>query len=271
MHHIVMVSGGKQSFEMIKRVSEKIPTARYWFADTRSEDDDLYTFLDNTEKVFGIQIERFADGRSLWEVFKDVKMIGNTLFDVCSDRLKRQVLRKALKELGSPKSITVYLGMDTAEPSRIARTTSLWQSQGYSIDFPLTWPIAAPTQGDWYLKNIKSYGIAYPAIYDIMGASAHGNCKGACVKAGIGHWIELLERRPEIYQWAESEESEWQREIGKSHTILKRKRNGQSENISLKALREEWESQPKQLALFVLSERKDDCACFGGDVFNAEG
>lgn len=129
MKHIVMLSGGIGSWATAKRVTAKYGTENLLlvFADTLSEDDDLYRFvIEGSASVFGIKVdipfslpsirqreERKAaivklsqkaatfipglvwliEGRDIWDVFRDKKFLGNSSVDPCSLVLKRQYLR----------------------------------------------------------------------------------------------------------------------------------------------------------------------------------
>jgi len=80
---IVMYSGGCLSWAAAMRTIERHgrDNVRLLFTDTRMEDEDLYRFLDESEKQLGVELVRIADGRNPWEVFKDRRMIGNTRHD----------------------------------------------------------------------------------------------------------------------------------------------------------------------------------------------
>lgn len=136
MKHIVMFSGGIGSWMTAKRVADQhgVDDLLLVFADTLSEDDDLYRFLiEGAANVFGLNtyipvnlppllsgaellaskerrkvaIKELAckavwpipgliwliEGRDIWDVFLDVKFLGNSGTDPCSLVLKRQFLR----------------------------------------------------------------------------------------------------------------------------------------------------------------------------------
>ena len=61
------------------------------FTDTRYEDDDTYAFVRAAAANLGGRLHWIADGRTVWEVFRDERMIGNTRADVCSRVLKREL------------------------------------------------------------------------------------------------------------------------------------------------------------------------------------
>lgn len=67
VHHVVMFSGGIGSFCAAERVKSALTTGdklTLLFTDTKMEDEDLYRFLNDSEKALGITITRIADGRT---------------------------------------------------------------------------------------------------------------------------------------------------------------------------------------------------------------
>lgn len=57
----------------------------------------------------GGEFIRLADGRDIWQVFRDVKFLGNTRIDPCSRVLKRELMRKWVDEQPSQESYSVHL------------------------------------------------------------------------------------------------------------------------------------------------------------------
>ena len=81
--HIVMFSGGLGSWRAAKRVAAEYGTANLvlLFADTRMEDPDLYRFLHEAAADVGGELVVIAEGRTPWEVFTDVRFLGNSRVD----------------------------------------------------------------------------------------------------------------------------------------------------------------------------------------------
>src|ERR1700758_3864010 len=98
MKYIVNVSGGLTSFEALRRTIEKHgkDNVHAIFADTLIEDEDLYRFLDDQERYFGIEIERVKDGRDPWQVMKDRRIISIFHHAPCSENLKRNVIDRVI-------------------------------------------------------------------------------------------------------------------------------------------------------------------------------
>lgn len=97
---VVMYGGGLTSYEAARRAIEKFGhDATYiWFADTRTEDEDLYRFNRDVEQILSHEITVFDQGMDIWDIFWKQKFLGNSRIDPCSKYLKRVPLRKALEK-----------------------------------------------------------------------------------------------------------------------------------------------------------------------------
>jgi len=118
--HIVFYSGGIGSWYTAKRVIEQHGKENVvlLFTDTLIEDEDLYRFLDDTEKDLGVPVTRIADGRTPWQVFKDVRWLGNSRLAQCSHILKQKPAEKWIKANYKPDECVLYLGIDWTEEHR---------------------------------------------------------------------------------------------------------------------------------------------------------
>lgn len=204
-HHVVMYSGGIGSFCAAERVKAKagpFDTITLLFTDTKMEDEDLYRFLDETEKALGLPITKIADGRTPWEVFRDVRYLGNSRIDPCSKILKRELAIDWLKANKDPKDTICYPGIDWSEEHRYLRAKARHAELGWRYEAPMC---EAPylTKKDM-LDRLSSYEIKPPRLYEM--GFPHNNCGGFCVKAGKAHFKLLLEQLPERYKYHEEQE-----------------------------------------------------------------
>lgn len=255
MKHIVFYSGGLGSWATANRVIEQHGKENVvlLFTDTTMEDADLYRFLDETGKDFGIEVTWIADGRDVWEVFHDEKFIGNSRIAPCSHILKQQQSRKWLEENYSPDDCILYLGIDWTEAHRTKAPAKNWAP--YRVEFPMC---QEPYLTKEEVKTeLESRGIKAPRLYE-MGFS-HNNCGGFCVRGGQGHFVNLLKRKPELYHYHEQKEQEMREYLGRDDvSILRRTRNGEKETFTLQQLREEYEAGGQQLDFTDIG----GCGCF---------
>jgi hypothetical protein len=230
--HLVMFSGGVCSWAAAKRVVERHGTdgTVLLFADTMMEDEDLYRFLDEAAANVGVPLVRIADGRTPWEVMRDVSFVGNNRADPCSKILKRDLLNKWREDNCDP-SVVTYFGLLWDESERAERLHKRH----------LPWRCESPmTEKPWVSKAmmfdaLKAEGIAAPRLY-AMGFP-HNNCGGFCVKAGQAHFAHLLRMMPERYAFHEAQEQAMRAKVG-DHSIMRDRKGGISTPLSMKEFRE---------------------------------
>ena len=116
------------------------------------------------------------------------------------------------------------------------------------------------------IEQLAAEGIDIPRLYKI--GFAHNNCKGCCVKAGIGQYRNLLLKDRITFLEMENKEQMFRIKYGKDVSILKRK----GKPFTLKELRMIVESEPKQISLFDIDPLTEEecndiggCSCFIGD------
>lgn len=253
--HVVMLSGGVTSYLAAQRVKLRLtPGDRFvmLFADTRTEDEDLYRFLGDVEQRLG-PLTRLADGRDVWDVFRDVRFLGNARVDPCSRILKRELLRAWLAANCDPTATTVYLGFNWDEAHRVARARPFWAP--WQVESPMTEPPELT-----HKQQLAALGtIAPPRLYGL--GFAHNNCGGFCVKAGQAQFAHLLRTIPARYAEHEQREQDLRDYLGKDVAIMTDRTGGQRRPLTMRAFRERLEAQGD-------FERDDwgACSCFDLDV-----
>lgn len=255
MKHIVFYSGGIGSWMTANRVIERYgkKDVILLFTDTLIEDEDLYRFIDETVQNMGVEFVRIEDGRTPWEVFKDVRWLGNSRLAQCSHHLKQKTADKWIKSHFKPDECTLYLGIDWTEEHRKEKPIKNWAP--YRVEFPMTEKpyIYKPDM----LGELKKKGIKIPRLYSL--GFSHNNCSGMCVRGGQGHFIQLLEHFPDRFKWMEEYEREMQEFLGQEVTILKKTENDITYPLTLEELRKTYEEGKKdQLDLFEFG----GCGCF---------
>ena len=250
--HLVFYSGGIASWATAKRVAKKHGTKnlKMLFTDTLIEDADLYRFLDESAVNVGGELIKIADGRTPWEVFKDVRLLGNSRLDPCSRILKREMATNWVKEhYPNPDDVVLYIGMNWDEEHRYKRSAQFWKPyevQATLLDKP-------HLMKDDMITWLNREGIKQPRLYDL--GFPHNNCGGGCIKAGQAHFRHLLKTLPDVYAEWEEEEEKMRQFLGKDVTILRYQENNERKNITLKQLRNRDESQ---IDLFEWG----GCGCF---------
>lgn len=251
--HVVMDSGGVGSWASAVRTIEQFGAAHVarLFANTKIEDADLYRFLDETTTSLGVPLTRVEDGRTPWDVFRAVRLIGNSRVAPCSRVLKQEPCRRWMEE-NAPNAVVV-LGIDWTEEHRLGPARAGWAP--FEVDAPLC---RAPYRTKHQLlRELRATGIEPPRLY--AEGFPHNNCGGGCVRAGVAHFKLLYRRRPEVFAEWETEEAALRAYLGKDVAILRRRggsRKGKA--FPLSELRAEIEKQPA----FGDGEEWGGCGCF---------
>lgn len=251
MTYIVNLSGGLCSFWAAHRTVTAFGRSNVvlLFADTLVEDPALYAFNDACSQLLGIQITRVSRELTPWQLFRLEGMIANNRFPICSTKLKREPLNQWMVshfELDQHQTnallpdATVVLGFDWSEAHRVTE---------FQSEHP-TWRLLAPmTQEPIWDKcrmqaEAVNLGLTLPPLYQL--GFPHNNCGGRCVRAGISHWIHLLKTLPNRYAEWEEEEQLTIQNLSDRHihplTILRDRRGGQVNPMSLRELRQRVES-----------------------------
>lgn len=254
-----MFSGGLGSWAAAKRVAERCGTAglTLLFTDTRMEDEDLYRFLEEASANVGAPLVKIAEGRNPWHVFFDERYLGNSRIDPCSKVLKRQMAERWLTEHCDPADTTIHVGIDWTEEHRYTRMQARHAEKGWHYEAPLC---QEPYLGKHdVLAWLKREGIKLPRLYEM--GFAHNNCGGFCIKAGQGHFANLLRALPERYAKHEAMEQALQTYLGKKVTILKQMRDGVTKPMSLKELRGQIQGGAQVDAFDI-----GGCGCFVDDA-----
>lgn len=203
MKHIVSYSGGIGSAitaELVCNAYGK-DNVILLFADTLIEDEDLYRFNLDIVKLLGCEFIRISDGRTPWQVFKDVGFIGNSRIDPCSKILKRDLIKRWIRNHWHYNTSTLWVGIDASESHRlppVVKNNLPWRYRSILVEKGI-W-VTPKLKLDWCTER----GIELPKLYKL--GFSHDNCGGFCVKAGLGQFKLLWETLPEVYLANEAEE-----------------------------------------------------------------
>ncbi len=250
--HVVSFSGGLGSFMAAKRVIDKhgVDATTLLFTDTLTEDEDLYRFLNDTENFFGIKITQIKDGRDIWQVFNDVKFMGNSRIDPCSKHLKRELAKRWMRKNVNPANSVLHFGIGWDEINRMTAIKKNWHP--YQVSAPLTEPPLL-TKADM-INELEEIGIKPPRLYEM--GFAHNNCGGFCVKTGQAQFALLLKQMPERYAYHENKQEQLFERIGK-HGFIRMTRNKKMQYMTLKEFRQHVEAKGQ-----IDKHDIGGCACF---------
>lgn len=250
MDAVVMFSGGVGSWMAAKRAVQTHDNVTLLFTDTLIEDRDLYRFLDEAAADVGAPLVKVAEGRTPWQVFKDVRLLGNSRIAPCSRVLKQEPARAWVK--ANAPNAAVVIGIDWTEIHRLPGAQRGWDP--WQVEAPMCEPPLLTKRE--MLKELDKAGIERPALY--REGFAHNNCGGGCVRAGAGQFAHLYRRRPTVFAEWEQGEREMRRYLDADVSILRDRRDGTTSPLTLQAVRERLERQP----MLFDNEEWGGCGCF---------
>ena len=125
MKYVVMFSGGIGSWATARRLVDEHGSGAVTllFSDVKGdsaepnvgEDEDTYRFIYDAVAELGCKYVRVADGRNIWEVFRDRKFLGNSRQANCSTTLKQIPARNWLRANTKPDTHTIAIGIDWSD------------------------------------------------------------------------------------------------------------------------------------------------------------
>ena len=265
-NHVVMYSGGIGSWMTARKVvDEHGPDhVTLLFADVKGnndnehlgEDEDTYRFIADSTFELGARLVTLNEGRSIWQVFKDDRFLGNSRLANCSKFLKQKPCRDWLLANCDPDTTTVYVGISWDEVHRLPAIERAYEAIGFKAKAPLCDPPYMDKQQ--MLDACRAAELEPPRAYTL--GFPHNNCGGFCVRAGQAQFRLLLQQNRDRYLFHEGKEQELRDYLGKDVTILKEVVNGQPVPLSLTAFRERQDRQP---GLFDFDEFDfGGCGCF---------
>lgn len=180
MLHIVKFSGGAASAVVANIVAKEHPEDTILlFHDTHTEPEDNGRFRKEVSAHIGLPITEVSDGRDIWKLFEDTKMLGCQRLSQCSRMLKQKLGDKFIRANLPAK---VYFGFTPDEQDRADRITVKLEMMGAEAGFPLI--DLGITKEECLHRVVNCWGVALPEMYTW---AEHANCV-PCVKGGLAYW-----------------------------------------------------------------------------------
>ncbi len=254
MRYIISLSGGIASAASAIIAHRLKLDYELVFADTLIEDEDLYRFITEISEKLKKPLVHLKDGRTPWEVFQDVRYIGNSRTAHCSAVLKTDQVRKWLDTNAGPEDILV-LGMYLDEEDRLERAAAKWAPR--AVTSLLIENDIFPGRAS---QLVEELGVAAPKLYSL--GFPHNNCGGMCVRAGQGQFATLLARKPETYRQHEQAMEDTMAAIGPTaRPFIRVTRDRKIDYLTMKEFRERVEDGSLKPDLYEMG----GCGCFVDD------
>jgi len=276
MKYLVFYSGGLGSFYATKVLVDKYGKDNVvaLFTDTNFEDESLYKFIDQTIEHLGIDIVYLKAPFNPLELMIKENVLYNNRMANCTHYLKMRLAKafinnrdyKLLRERYKIINLitkgkkhypfdktdwTFVLGIDWSEAHRIEAPRRNWKPN--NVIAPLIDNLDYDRKVA--LQYLKDNNIEIPLLYSL--GFSHNNCGARCVKAGQGHWINVLKTLPKRFKQMKEFELMMREKIG-DYSYLKISRNNIRKSYTLKQLEKDYLKRPEQLDLFDIG----GCGCF---------
>ncbi|HEU5155363.1 MAG TPA: hypothetical protein VFU43_00045 [Streptosporangiaceae bacterium] len=234
---VVQWSGGIGSWAAAQRVAAAHGTRRMvlLFANVLVEHPDLYRFSRQAADQLGVPVTRVCDGRTPWQLFGEVRFLGNSRIAPCSHLLKQVPCRTWLEHVTAPDAAILYVGIGVFEEHRTTSIERGWAP--WRVEFPMCHEpyLSHDDMLDW----ARDLGMRPPLLYEPPYSLQHNNCGGFCVRTGIRQWSRMLELDPAGYSQAELHEQRLRAELG-DVAILRDRSGGGSRPLPLTELPRDW-------------------------------
>ncbi len=233
--YVIGYSGGLSSHLAAHRIIDEVGASRcvLLFADTKTEDADLYRFIDEGAAALKCELVKIADGRTIWQVFRDERFLGNSRIDPCSKILKRAMIER-WTAANAPDSAPV-IGYTVCESQRWTRYVARKpNARAPLMEAPSLKAEDVPGEFAELFPTIEP-----PRLYAL--GAPHNNCGGGCVKAGQKHFDWLRRTLPDTYAEWEREEQVLRNMLGDVSILTDRRGDGKKKPLSLKQFRERME------------------------------
>ncbi|MCH8313797.1 MAG: phosphoadenosine phosphosulfate reductase family protein [Nitrospinae bacterium] len=242
-HHIVALSGGKDSTAMSLRLQEVEPRD-YLYVCTPTGDElpDMVEHWKRLERVLGANIIQLRAKHDLNGWIEFWNALPNGRMRWCTRVLKIEPFQAFVKRKSLDGTVTVYVGLRGDEPKR--------RGSVYSVDVKQRFPMR---EWGWNVGDVWKYlskkNIRIPKRTDCA----------RCFFQRLGEWWETWNNHPAIYASAEKQEADT--------GFTFRRKDRDSQPTGLKELREKFESGyiPK-----ILPHPQDDPGLQQQELFDEE-
>lgn len=265
VHHVLSLSGGKDSSALAVYLRDRVPDLKYVFCDTRKELKETTDYLDTLEAYLGKEIVRLYDDRGFdhwWKLYG--KYLPSSQMRWCTKMLKIKPFEDWVeRELGN-EQVVMYVGIRADEDERKAYVST---KPNITAAYPFR---EAGIDAAGVHKLLETAGIGFPPYYEWRTRSG---CYFCFFQRRI-EWVGLLEKHPDLFELAKQYEK-IDEETGERYTWNQREsleELAKPERVEEIKARHEQAMQSKQkrrvnLPLIevldeVLEDEDDDQPCF---------
>lgn len=197
VHHVLSLSGGKDSSALAVYLRDRIPDLKYVFCDTHKELDETYKYLEDLEAYLGKKIIYLSDDRGFdhWlKIYGDY--LPSSQMRWCTKMLKIKPFEKWVEEELKNEQVTMYVGIRSDEEHRKAYVST---KPNITAAYPFR---EAGIDAERVLRILEDAGLGLPKYYNWRTRSG---CY-FCFFQRRAEWVGLLENHSELFEKAKGYE-----------------------------------------------------------------
>jgi len=204
-HHIMGISGGKDSSALAVYLRDRVPDLTYFFCDTGAELPETYEYLARLEAYFGRPIIRLNSGRDFdhWlDVFRGA--LPSAQMRWCTRQMKIKPLEDWIADEFGDDQVISYVAIRADEPQREGYLST---RSNITVKYPFR---EDNIDKEGVFKILQDSGVGLPAYYEWRTRSG---CY-FCFFQRKAEWVGLAERHPDLFARAVEYEEKANRNHG---------------------------------------------------------
>jgi Phosphoadenosine phosphosulfate reductase family len=197
IHHVLSLSGGKDSSALAVHLRDRISDLKYVFCDTKKELPETYDYLDRLEVYLGKRIIRLADDRGFdhwWRVYGEY--LPSSHMRWCTKMLKIKPFERWVEEELHNEPVLMYVGIRADEDQRKAYIST---KPNITAVYPFK---EAGIDAEGVMRILEDAGLGLPKYYEWRTRSG---CF-FCFFQRRAEWVGLLDRHRDLFDEAKKYE-----------------------------------------------------------------
>jgi hypothetical protein len=193
LHHVLSLSGGKDSSALAVYMRDRVPDMKYVFCDTHKELQETYAYLDRLEAYLGKPIIRLSDDRGFDHWLKVYgEYLPSSRMRWCTKMLKIKPFERWVEEELHNEQVLMYVGIRADEDQRKAYIPT---KPNITAAYPFK---DNGIEGPDVIRILEDCGLGLPDYYRWRTRSG---CYFCFFQRKV-EWVGLLENHPKLFQKA---------------------------------------------------------------------
>lgn len=193
VHHIMGLSGGKDSAALAVYLRDRLPDVEYFFCDTGAELPETYEFLAKLEAYFGRRIHRLGSGRD-FDHWLDLHrgVLPSPQMRWCTRQMKIKTLEDWIESAFGNETVFSYVAIRADEPHREGYLST---KPNVRVEYPLR---ENGIDKEGVMRILAEAGVGLPSYYKWRTRSG---CY-FCFFQRKAEWVGLATHHPDLFERA---------------------------------------------------------------------